>query len=232
MKMRPLRRRLILIWAVFAGLLAVILATEFDIGGGGDAATPGLQVDGHGHGAGGRRMFVFGEGEVGAIDVLYWGRAGSLLRNSEGRWFQHRAGHRHGIGATTPRPGELHRATPEAEIRIAKQVAITAAMTADRRIRPRRGLADYGLDKPAMVILFHGREDNEIGYKAPLAVLYVGDPDPTEFAYYARREGDEEISLIPRFQISLLVALTHGAGAAPTLEPKVPRAPVADTSSR
>ncbi len=226
------RRRLILTWAVFAGLLAVILATEFDIGGGDGATAPDMRGDGHRHGAGERRMFTFGEAEVEGVDVLYRGRAASLMRNSEGRWFQHDAVHHHSIGATAPRPGERHRATAEAEARIAKQVAITTAMKADRRILPKQGLADYGLEKPAMVVLFHGREVNKIGYRAPLAVLYVGDPDPTEYAYYARCEGDEEISLIPRFQISLLVTLTHGAGAAPTLEPKAVPAPAPDKSLR
>ena len=70
-----------------------------------------------------------------------------------------------------------------------------------------------------MVFIFHGRRGGEADYSRPLSVLYVGDLEPTEFAYYAGREGDEEISLIPRYHISLLLTLTHGAEAAPSLQP-------------
>ena len=49
----------------------------------------------------------------------------------------------------------MHRATAEDTPRIAEQMTITAAMRADRRIAPDRGLDAYGLANPAIVLMFH-----------------------------------------------------------------------------
>lgn len=216
------RKRLIAIWTAFFALLAAIVILE----------TRGPH-DRHGHGAGDHAdlaMFRFTEGELGGLDAFFQGKVASLLRDPDGRWFHHGSSHRHGAEGTAP-AGEVHKATQADEARIAEQIRVTSRMKADRRVSPAKGLDAYGLANPPMIFMFHGRAGDEVDYSKPLSVLHVGDLEPTEYAFYARRQGDEEISLIPRFQVSLLLTLTHGADAAPTLEPKPARAP-ADSSPR
>ncbi len=216
------RKRLIAVWAAFAVLLALIIVLETQ-----------EPHDHHGHGTDGHAdlaMFRFTEGELGGLDAFFLGKVASLLRDPDGRWFHHGGSHRHGAEGTAP-AGEIHKATQADEARIAEQMRVTSHMKADRSVPHAKGLEAYGLANPPMIFMFHGRDGNKVDYSTPLSVLHVGDLEPTEYAYYARRQGDKVISLVPRFQVSLLLTLTHGADAAPTLEPKPATAP-ADNSPR
>jgi hypothetical protein len=66
------------------------------------------------------------------------------------------------------------------------------------------------------MIAFYGRNGDRTDYARPLDVLYVGDLLPTDYAYYAMRDGDDQLSLIPRYQVALLLALAFGPDRAPT----------------
>ena len=129
----------------------------------------------------------------------------------------HEAGHRHdgaagGGHAGVPEP----RADPAASREIAETLAAAARMLADRRIGVERGLDAYGLAKPPIMVAFYPRGEDGPDYARPLDVLYVGDLLTTEYTYYALRDGDREISLIPRYQIALLLALAFGEENAPS----------------
>ena len=87
-------------------------------------------------------------------------------------------------------------------------------MLADRRVQPEQSLDHYGLSNPPTMIAFYGRQGADASQ--PLAVLYIGNLLPTQYAYYAMRPGDRELSLIPRYYIALLLALAFGEDQAPT----------------
>ena len=107
-------------------------------------------------------------------------------------------------------------ADPERSAQIAEQLALTARMLADRRVRPEQSLDEYGLANPQTMIVFYGRTKNGVDYSRPLDVLYVGDLLPGEYTYYAMRDGNQELYLIPRYYIALLLALMFGEDQAPT----------------
>jgi hypothetical protein len=155
-------------------------------------------------------VFRFTERDLGAVEVTWRGRAASLVREASGQWLRHDASHRHQDGSRD------HVADPQAAETIAEQLAVTARMLADRRIVPERELDAYGLAKPELVIAFYARGDAGPAYARPLAVLYVGDLLPTRYAYYTLLDGEDEITLIPRYQIALLLALLFGEDEAPS----------------
>lgn len=207
------RPRLVAVWLVLFGLIGVIMVLE---GRDGPVTAPRAK---------GVAMFGFEESELGALDVLYQGKFAIVMRDPGGGWFLHDSSHRHDAAAagTDPAaPAETHRADPERAQKVAAQLAATARMRADRRIEPEQGLDAYGLTSPQVMIAFYGRAEDGPDYARPLDVLYVGDLLPTEFAYYARREGDKEISLVPRYYIALLLALIYGEDQAPALQPGEP----------
>jgi hypothetical protein len=199
-----LSRRQPAVWLLLSALAAAIVVLEFT-----DAPEPGRPSE-----TGRVPMFRFGEPDLGSVEAIYQARSATLMRDADGRWFQHDASHRHSGAASNP--GEAHVADPERSVQIAEQLALTARMLADRRVRPEQSLDAYGLANPQTMIVFYGRTGDGIDYSRPLDVLYVGDLLPGEYAYYAMRDGDQELSLIPRYYIALLLALMFGEDQAPT----------------
>jgi hypothetical protein len=212
MSARPVRRRLVVIWVVLGGLLAGIIVHEAtDIF---DSKLP-PRTDS-------LPMFQFGEPELTRVDVMYKGQPATLMRNAAGDWFPHHGSHRHNHshGETATGRAESQLAHPHAADRqqateIAQRLALMSRMCADRRVRPEQDLKHYGLDNPQAIIAFYGRQGKEIDASQLLDVLSVGDLLPTQYAYYAMRAGDTELSLIPRYYIALLLASVFGAEHAP-----------------
>lgn len=195
-------RRTVVVWgllAILAGLIAVIEGTDLF------RTTPPPRT-------GRVPVFHFTEAALGAVEAIWQGRSANLVRDAAGRWMRHDTGHRHGDGTA---PAE-HRADPKESAHIASQLDVTARMLADRRIQPDRALDAYGLAQPALMSAFYPRGTSGPDYSRPLAVLYVGDQLPTGYSYYAVLDGERDVSLIPRYQISLLLALLYGEDAAPT----------------
>jgi hypothetical protein len=164
-------------------------------------------------------MFDFGEPDLAQVEILYQGQSATLMRDPDGQWFQHQGGHQHtgaAEGETAAAPGDVHVAEPTRAAAIAQQLAVTARMRADRRVELEQALDAYGLLDPQAMIAFYGRNGDRTNYARPLDVLYVGDLLPSDYAYYAMRDGDDQLSLIPRYQIALLLALAFGENRAPT----------------
>ena len=219
MRARPIRRRLVVIWVVLGGLLAGIVVHEatdiFD-------PKPQQRTDS-------LPMFQFSEPELTRVDVMYKGQPATLMRNAAGDWFphhgSHRHDHRHGETATGQDESKLthsHAVDRQRATAIAQRLALMSRMRADRRVRPEQELEHYGLDNPQAIIAFYGGQGKGIGASQLLDVLSVGDLLPTQYAYYAMRAGDTELSLIPRYYIALLLASVFGAEQAPA--PLPPRA--------
>jgi hypothetical protein len=169
-------------------------------------------------------MFAFREPELGRVQVIHQGRVAALMRDAIGVWFHHGASHGH--QHTHSEHGEhphgaadaLHGADaiPSSTL-ITERLSLIARMLADRRVKPAQHLDHYGLSNPQTMIAFYGRQ--AANASKPLAVLYIGDLLPTQYAYYAMRPGDRELSLIPRYYIALLLALAFGDDQAPTPMP-------------
>ncbi len=207
------RPRLLVIWLVLLALIGGIVVADrtriFDS----DPPPP----------AGSISVFQFTEADLGSVEVLYKGQFAALMRDPGGQWFLHDANHCHGAaaaGADAP-AGETHSADPARAAEIVEQLSVTARMTADRRVEPERGLESYGLDNPQTTFAFYGKA---VGDDVPsrLNVLYVGDLLPTEYTYYAKREGEDDLLLIPRYFVALLLALIYGEDQAPTPRPPMP----------
>ena len=208
------RSRLLTIWLVLAALVvAIVVADRTRIF---DSEPVSL--------AGTLSVFQFTEADLGSVEVLYKGQFASLMRDPNGQWFQHDTSHSHGATAAAGADAvaeDTHSADPALAAAIAKQVALTAGMNADRRLAPDRDLDSYGLADPQIMIVFYGRA---VGDAVPsrLDMLYVGDLLPTEYTYYAKRESEDELVLIPRYYIALLLELMYGKGQAPTPRPPAP----------
>lgn len=204
------RPRLLAIWLVLLALVgAIVIADRTRIF---DSEPPPRTA--------GTAVFQFTEADLGSVEVLYKGRFAALMRDPDGQWFQHDASHSHSGAAAgaDSQASETHGADPARAAVIAKQVSVTARMIADRRVKPDRGLDSYGLENPQTMIAFYGKA---VGDDVPgrLDVLYVGDLLPTQYNYYAKREGEGDLLLIPRHFVALLLALMYGADQAPTALP-------------
>jgi hypothetical protein len=196
MSMLPIRRRLVVVWLLFAVLLAGIIAHEIT-----DIFEPEPPRTGR------MPMFGFRERELGRVDVIHQGQTATLMRDTAGAWL-HRGAHRLHSHADT------HAADPTSSTAIAERLELMARMLTDRRVQPEQSLDHYGLTNPQTMIAFYGRTG--VDHSQPLAMLYVGDLLPTQYAYYTMRPGDRELSLIPRYYIALLLALAFGEDQAPT----------------
>jgi hypothetical protein len=165
----------------------------------------------------GLALFGFDPEQLGSIEAIYEGRSSALVRDEQGGWYRHGSGHRHGESG----PGDHgHASDPEEAAEILRQIEATARARADRRVSPSERLEAYGLRAPAVMLAFYGRREDRPDYARPLEVLYVGDLLPDRFAYYALREGEEDLLVVPRYQVALLLAALFGPQAAPSPTPR------------
>lgn len=211
--MRPprMRRRLYMVWLVLAILCAMIIVHEVtDI----FAPTPPPRT-------GRLPLFAFREPELDRVQVIHRGRVIAFMRNAAGAWFNHGAshGHRHEHDSGQVDHHHADANAPESASSspsssdIAERMDLITRMLADRRVKPTQRLEHYGLSNPQTTIVFYGRR---AGASEPLGVLYIGDLLPHQYAYYAMRSGDRELSLIPHYYIDLLLALAFGEDQMPT----------------
>lgn len=207
-----MRPRLLAVWGVLVVLVAGIVALE--VTGLFDPEPPAP--------TGSIPMFPWTEADLGGIEAFYQGRHSALMRDPDGLWFLHSASHSHAAPADGASAGtaDVHRADPESAAKIKEQLVIAARMIADRRLHPERGLDTYGLANPPVMIAFYGRTADGADYSKPLDVLYVGDLMTTEYAYYAMVDGFEDMLLVPRYNVSLLLAAMYGEDQAPSLTPE------------
>lgn len=204
-----MRARTIVVWVIFLVLGGGVIVHE-----GTDLFRPPPPEK-----TGSWPMFAFSEEDLGAVELIYEGETASAMRGPDGRWFLHDGSHSHAEGAETALPGERHSADPELSAAIARQLDVTARMIADRRLMPEQNLAAYGLANPTAIFIFYGRDGNDIDYSRPLSILHVGELLPSELTYYTRRDGDEELSLVPRYQVVLLLTMAFGPDKAPARSP-------------
>ena len=193
-------------------------------------------------------MFSFSEQDLGRVEILFQGKSAFLQRNDQGNWFRHDSGHTHPVvDSHSHTNSDNHHQEQGLSPEITKQLDITARMIADRKLFPEEradnhyhgtveqmheevnscpekmngclGLDRFGLENPEIIFSFYPKETNEAGSFKPLDILYVGDMLPSQYTYYALKDSDNEVYLIPRYSVTMLLAVTFGADEAPTPRP-------------
>ena len=82
------------------------------------------------------------------------------------------------------------------------------------------GLDTFGLENPEIIFSFYPRETDDTQSLKPLEVLYVGDMLPSKYTYYTMKDGDRDVYLVPRYFITMLLAVTFGKDQVPSPMPE------------
>lgn len=224
MRLPTLSGRLIAVWLLFVTMAVTIGVLEYDSfvpkqhahrSDAESTNSSGEKARSHG---GRERVFRFSEPTLGAVEISFRGHRTTLMRDHQGLWFNHGDAHQHATQKDA-QSGHHHSDGETAEA-IRKQIDVSTRMLADRRIEPERVLQEYGLAAPTTTFTFYPRKGNEPDFAKPLSVLYVGDLLTTNYAYYTRIDGEQQITLIPRYQVALLLATAFGEDVAPAPLPK------------
>ena len=80
-------------------------------------------------------------------------------------------------------------------------------------------IASWGLDNPATSLIFYPTQEEEKNFGKPLAILYVGDMLPSRYTYYTRKDGDDDVYLVPRYFIAMILAIAFGTDQVPSIRP-------------
>ena len=88
------------------------------------------------------------------------------------------------------------------------------------QIRDCFALDSLGLENPKIVFSFYSKGKNEAESRRPTEILYVGDLLPSEYTYYTRKDGESDVYLVPRYFVTLLLALAFGADQVPSIRPE------------
>lgn len=213
-------RRVLLVWGLACVLGLLVVGVE-----------RGLFRSHHEHEAHGRqRVFGFSEYDLGAVEIRYGERRARFVRDGNGEWLRIGSALRHAHGATehahdhAEPGGSLHHrhAPPEEASTIREQLAVSVRMLADRQIEPTQPLASYGLAPPSAVFTFYGNSANGADPTVPLGRLEIGDRLTTDYSYYTRLADSTSLTLLPRYQVALLLALAFGEDVAPSPLPEPP----------
>jgi hypothetical protein len=112
--------------------------------------------------------------------------------------------------------GVIHRhSTAATEEQMNKEVNSCPEKTSDCL-----GLDTFGLENPDIIFSFYPSKTDDTESLKPLEILYVGDMLPSKYTYYAMKDGDGEVYLVPRYSITMLLAVAFGADRAPSPLPE------------
>jgi hypothetical protein len=124
-------------------------------------------------------------------------------RDADGHWLLHGT-------VAGEAPGHAHAANPNEARRIDAVFGTFSRVALERSlgvVGPDR-LADYGLTKPALIVLVHGEEGR------PSVTLEAGDLAPDGLSRYVRLPRTGQLATIANYQIEGLSALVRGPLAA------------------
>ncbi len=209
MSERRRRPGLIAIWAVLGLLIGAIVVLE----------GPNLIAPSPSEPTESARLFQFNESDLGGVQVVYERQIASLMRGPGGLWYQHDDSHSHGGAGAAQAPAgsdTKHASDPAQSAMIAERLARVADMSANRQGLDGRGREANGLAKSETMIAFYGRGAEGVDYTKPMDVLHIGDLQPETDAFYARLEGDPDVTLIKRDDLFSLLEVVFGAGQVPS----------------
>ncbi len=185
-------KRVLLIWAVFAALAAVIFLNVRE-----EAAGPQTTAR---HDP--KWLLPIAYGELGAVEIMHKNGMHRFERDAGGKWFYHGA-----HGADT---GEhQHRADPALATTIGKAMAMFSRTQKEQSVPLLDAGEEYGVVKPEMLILAYRQSVTE-----PVLRLAVGSVTPDGYARYVLPLGAREAVTVPNYQVTNLLAMIDAAGKA------------------
>lgn len=192
-----LKPRLILVWGTLALLIAAIVAIEVSDqlkSRSEEQSRPSRDP---------RALTPIPLEEFGAVEIAYGGAVHRFERDTSGQWFYH--------GAHAPaNASHTHQIDPDQAKRIDKALGVFSRIRTERQFPPEKGLEEYGLAAPRMVILVYAPKQLQ-----PLAQFAVGDKAPDGVSQYIMSVGGKSIITIPIYQIDNLIGLIQAVSVPP-----------------
>ncbi len=185
-------KRLLLIWAVFALLAAVIFANQRERG---TTAEANNRHDP-------KWLLPIAYAELGSLEVMHKNGLHRFERDSEGQWFYHGL---HGADSAD----HQHRADPALSATIGEAMAMFSRTQREQSVPLQDSGDEYGVVKPDMLILAYRPKATE-----PVLRLAVGSVSPDGYARYVLPLGAREAVTIPNYQVTNLLAMIDAAGKA------------------
>ena len=187
-----LRPRLVAVWLLLAGLVAVVVVIEYtDAVGRGSAAVTARDS---------RLLVPAPVDQLGALEIADAGTLHRFERDAASGWFYH--------GAHTRTEGaHSHPADPAAAQRIEKVLAAFCRTRIERQLARGTGQDAYGVTTPRILILVYRSSESQ-----PFVQYAVGDVAPDTVSRYVEIVGGLGVVTIPTYQIDNLLTLIPDAG--------------------
>jgi hypothetical protein len=199
--MMPVRRRVVIVWAVLVALIAVVAVLEFTDNRARSA--PSTAEDA-------RRLLPVPVEAVSAIEIMDAGTMHRFQRSEAGAWFYH--------GVHSASDGEhSHAVDPVLAERIDAAVRAFARTRIERELPRQRDGHAYGVATPRMVILVYRPQETQ-----PVVQYAIGDVAPDTVSRYVDIVGQRGVVTIPDYQIANLSALIQSLAASPAVQAAAP----------
>jgi len=188
------KRRVLVVWVVLLALIGAIAVIEVQDRARSRSADANDARDP-------RMLLPVAVADLNAVEIAHAGVMHRFERDATGTWFYH--------GVHTPVQGAHGHQTDQV---LAKR--IDAALTAlgrahiEREFGLEKGVAEYGLNTPQMVILLYRSNQQQ-----PLAQYAIGDVAPDTYSRYMMVVGRSKVGTIPNYQIENLLGLIKEAAA-------------------
>lgn len=183
-------KRLLLIWGMFAALVAIIYANERERNG-------TVEVSSR-HDP--KWLLPIPYAELGALEIMHRDGLHRFERNGDGQWFYH------GVhGADTG--DHDHRADTAMAASIGEALAMFSRAQREQSVPLQDGGEEYGVVRPELLILAYRPRGSE-----PVLRLAVGTVTPDGYARYVLPVGASEAVTIPNYHVTNLLTLIDAAG--------------------
>lgn len=187
------RRRIVVVWGLFAALLAITGGIEYRDVVASRAARAQLDP---------ALLVPVPVAELGAVEIAVAGTLHRFERDAAGAWFYHGA---HSAGEAA----HAHVRDPSAAERIDRAFQALGRARVERRLPRGADPRAYGLTAPRILVLvYRGRE------RQPLAQYAVGDVAPDTFSRYVDIVGSGIVT-IATYQVDNLLALVSAQERTP-----------------
>ena len=188
------KRRVLLVWVVLLALIGAIAVIEVQDRARSRSADANDARDP-------RMLLPVAVADLGAVEIAHAGVMHRFERDATGTWFYH--------GVHTPVQGAHgHQTDPVLAKRIDAALTALGRAHIEREFGLEKGVAEYGLNTPQMVILLYRSNQQQ-----PLAQYAIGDVAPDTYSRYMMVVGRSKVGTIPNYQIENLLGLIKEAAA-------------------
>jgi uncharacterized protein DUF4340 len=188
------KRRVLVVWVVLLALIGAIAVIEVQDRARSRSADANDARDP-------RMLLPVAVADLGAVEIAHAGVMHRFERDATGTWFYH--------GVHTPVQGAHgHQTDPVLAKRIDAALTALGRAHIEREFGLEKGVAEYGLNTPQMVILLYRSNQQQ-----PLAQYAIGDVAPDTYSRYMMVVGRSKVGTIPNYQIENLLGLIKEAAA-------------------